>query len=284
MNASEAAAQFLQYCAWRGLSARTLTAYSWALRRLERHCQVIPTEARELWPVLGDRQLSPESRRSLYALLHRYFGWLEREHGQRNPLAGVERPRRRGHLPRVLTEEEISRMVAEARSPRDQAMLMVLLDTGIRLGELAGLAWGDVGMGHLVVRGKAGERRVPLSVEVHAALLWLGGGEHLWVGRRGPLTVHGVRLAVVRLFRRAGITGRRCGPHTLRHTFATHYCRSGGNVRILQEILGHQALATTMIYVHLAGRDVAVDHAQHSPVHTLGLAGRLTPGKDVAKC
>ena len=74
-----------------------------------------------------------------------------------------------------------------------------------------------------------------------------------------------------RLFRRAGITGSKLGPHTLRHTFGTSYIRSGGGVRQLQYILGHERIETTMIYVHLAGQDVQADHAKHSPARVMGL-------------
>ena len=90
------------------------------------------------------------------------------------------------------------------------------------------------------------------------------------MGQRGPLTKVGVREAYKRIFARAGVT-RKMGSHTLRHTFATLYLRSGGGVRHLQEILGHSRIETTMIYVHLAGRDIQADHAQYSPVSTLGL-------------
>jgi integrase/recombinase XerD len=71
------------------------------------------------------------------------------------------------------------------------------------------------------------------------------------------------------MFADAGITGRKTGPHTLRHTFGTMYVRSGGNLTALQKIMGHTDIKTTMIYVTLATSDVAADHARHSPVHTL---------------
>ena len=94
------------------------------------------------------------------------------------------------------------------------------------------------------------------------------------IGKQGkPLTHYGVKEVFLRLFEKAGIGGKKAGPYAIRHTFATWYLRNGGGVRQLQEILGHQSIETTMIYVHLAGLDIQADHARHSPVRTVGLLG-----------
>jgi len=84
---------------------------------------------------------------------------------------------------------------------------------------------------------------------------------------RWERAISGVARWLGYLFARAGITGRKSkGPHILRHTFGTFYVRAGGSVSVLQLILGHEDLATTMIYVHLAGNDVKADHARHLPI------------------
>ena len=119
---------------------------------------------------------------------------------------------------------------------------------------------------------------MPVSPELSARLQRLGQGEYVWMGKNGsPLTQYGVQQAFVRIFRRAGVGGRKAGPHVIRHTFATMYLRAGGGVHQLQRILGHQSVETTMIYVHLAGRDVQADHAAHSPARVLGLLGETLP-------
>ena len=112
---------------------------------------------------------------------------------------------------------------------------------------------------------------MPVSGEVERMLGGIGDAQNIWVGARGPLTLDGVKRAYRRVFGQGGITGRKLGAHTLRHTFATFYLRSGGGVRQLQGILGHESITTTMIYVHLAGSDIRLDHALHSPARTLGL-------------
>lgn len=150
------------------------------------------------------------------------------------------------------------------------SVILYLLSMGlIRLGEVVSLTQQSLGLGNLRADGKTGQRQVPLSNHINRLLRSLGDGEFVWTGKNGRLTRSGVQQAYRRLFARAGIKGRKVGPHTLRHTFGTMYCREGGNIRVLQEILGHSDLETTMIYVHLAGLDVAGDHASHSPVRVL---------------
>ena len=115
---------------------------------------------------------------------------------------------------------------------------------------------------------------MPISQPIRDMLVPLGDDTYFWLSQYGgPLSYWGIRNAFRRVFQQAGLQGPKLGPHILRHTFATEYCRSGGNIRALQTIMGHERLATTMIYVHLAGQDVRADHAAHSPVQTLGLKG-----------
>ena len=148
---------------------------------------------------------------------------------------------------------------------------MMVLDTGLRVGEVANLKATDIRDRWLSVDGTSGQRQVPVSPEIRHRLSELAAQGCIWWGQRGPLERDGVKRAYNRLFHRAGITGRKLGPHTLRHTFGTNYVRSGGGVRQLQYILGHQRIETTMIYVHLAGKDVEADHAMHSPARVMGL-------------
>ena len=178
----------------------------------------------------------------------------------------------------MLSEGEVGKLMDAAQTDRDQALLLTVLDTGLRVGEVANMRRADVADGWLSVDGKVGQRRVPVSAPLADRLLALGKGEHLWTGLRGPLTRAGVVQAYKRMFSRAGITGPKAGPHTIRHTFATWYLRAGGGVRQLQHILGHTKIETTMIYVHLAGVDVQTDHARHSPARTLGLVNDSDQG------
>jgi site-specific recombinase XerD len=264
-----AVAEFLADCRYRDLAPATLRAYRWGLARLAREAPRLPADPKQVRSVLSDQALALESRHDLRRILQRFFNWTAKEYGHPNPLEHLEPLRRHRNLPRVLTPDELQNLWLSAEPGRDQTLLAIALDGGLRVGEIATLRRYNLGQTSAHVDGKTGQRVVPLSRPVLKLLAEVGRGDHLWLGRRGPLTTEGLKQAYRRMFADAGITGRKTGPHTLRHTFGTMYVRSGGNLRVLQEIMGHKNLETTMLYVHLAGRDVAADHARHSPVHTL---------------
>jgi len=150
-------------------------------------------------------------------------------------------------------------------------MIALVLDTGIRIGELAGLRWQHLTGGTIHVSGKTGERIVPISTHVRQALVGLGDGDHVWTGRKGPLTRSGVAQVVRRALYRAGLRPPKAGPHMLRHTFGRHYIMAGGDVFSLQRIMGHRDVSTTMMYVHLSTADLEAQHAKYSPVRALDL-------------
>lgn len=267
----EAVAGFLAECEARGLSKKTLYFYAWALGKLRIVCRTLPPTRGQLLQVLGDKALGLESRKDLRRGLHTFLGWCLRVHSVANLLDEIPPPAAKKKLPRVLTVAELRIVIGACVDARESAMIALVMDTGLRLGEITSLTKRDVGTDHLRVRGKIGDRQVPVSAPVRDLLLALGDGNHIWIGKTGPLTINGVQSLFIRLFKRSGLTGPKLGPHVLRHTFGTFYVRAGGSVSVLQLILGHEELSTTMIYVHLAGSDVAADHAEHSPIRSLGL-------------
>ena len=202
---------------------------------------------------------------------------------------GVVAPPVRGRAKpqlRTFTVAELRRILAAAGDPRDRAAVTVLADTGIRIGELASLRAEDVeldvdGQGWLTVAGKVGARRIPASSESLRALqrimpasgpVFLGTCAchddvtcgHPWRGR--PLGVRQLGFRVRDVIAAAGVTGAKAGPHTLRHTYATMYLRSGGNLHRLQRLLGHSSLRETQRYMHLSDQDLADGHSRHSPL------------------
>lgn len=267
----EAVAAFLVYCQYRGLRPKTMESYRWALGYLEKQWEELPLDHHQLLPVVGNSHLALESRRDLMCQLGVFYKWAAKEYKFANPMLELRRLPKRKLLPRVLTPEEVSTLWAACSNDRDRAMVAVILDTGLRLGEVAGMVKADLGPGYMRVSGKTGERQVPLSPGVQQRLEGLGDDWHVWTHQKRPMTRDGVQKAYRNIFKRSTLTGRKLGPHLLRHTFGTLYCRAGGNVRVLQEIMGHSDLATTMLYVHLAARDVAEDHAKFSPMQVLDL-------------
>jgi integrase/recombinase XerD len=206
------------------------------------------------------------------ACLRSFYRHLRREGMiEHDPTAELRGPRKTQRLPRVLSREEVARLLSEPKGTepptlRDRALLEVMYACGLRVSEVVGLELADVDLeeGMLCARGKgAKERLVPIGRQAVAALrayclrgrpalLRAGAESRLFVNRRGaPLTRQGLYKIIQGHARGAGLQDR-MSPHTLRHSFATHLLAGGCDLRSLQEMLGHADLATTQVYTHLS--------------------------------
>ena len=274
MKTSKAVSEYLVECVARGLAESTIEQYRWALGRMVANCGGIPRTGKRLLVAWGDSSLSLESRKDLRKCWRTFFNWYGRNYPNRtNPVDELDNLPRKQKLPRVLTSQEVRRLLAAADSERDHTMILLVMDCRLRLGELSALRWTDVRDDHLVLNGKVGDRLVPVSQVMRGELEGQGDGYHVWMGRRGPLTRSGIKMVFRRLFVRANIGTRKAGPHCLRHTFATAYIAAGGNLAAQQAIMGHRKLATTQRYITLAQTQVCADHARFSPLATMGLIG-----------
>ncbi len=222
--------------------------------------------------------VAPSTLARKVACLRSFYRHLRREGAiEHDPTADLRGPRKPQRLPRVLTRDEITRLLAQPRGSgplalRDRALLEVMYACGLRASEAVGLELADVDLedGLLCARGKGSkERIVPIGRQAVAALLaYCRAGRpvlmkanpsgparpqtHLFVNSRGSgLTRQGLYKIVQGHARRAGLQ-ERMSPHTLRHSFATHLLAGGCDLRSLQEMLGHADLATTQVYTHLS--------------------------------
>lgn len=229
---------------------------------------------------VADRPSSPRTVARRVSALRRYFAWCTRS-GKLSvdPASALRAPRGASRLPRVLSQDSLSQMLdgrpdevggsqasdesfAEARHLRDRAVVEILYGSGLRVGELTNLQRGDLDLdsGVATVWGKgAKQRRVPMSEPSVAAMReWLERGRsefvrsdstegQVFLNQRGnPLTPRDVRRILDRL------SPDPTHPHALRHTFATHLLDGDADLRAVQELLGHEDLATTQIYTHVS--------------------------------
>lgn len=203
-----------------------------------------------------------------------------------NPMELVERPRRERSLIRPLSAEQAGRLIEmpDARSVqglRNRAMMMLMLDSGLRISEVLSLEANRVdwlGCAATVMGKGRKERSVPFSAKTGQALLEYAQARskakvrdpQFFLGKTGKKVCRSkARKLILRYGRAAGIEGVRLSPHTLRHSFAVLYIRNGGDSFSLQEILGHSTLEMTRHYVNLARGDVAAQHKKFSPVQFL---------------
>ncbi len=209
--------------------------------------------------------LAPKSLQRLLSSCRSLFRQLQRE-GRltADPMLGVRGPKVRRKLPQVLDVDEANALVESDSggrlAVRDRAMLELFYSSGLRLSELVRLRWVDLDLdgGEVRVLGKGGKTRiVPVGRHAVAALRALGTeqGTHadsaIFRGRGGA-AIHPrtVQLRMKTLALQQGIP-RHIHPHLLRHTFASHMLESSGDLRAVQELLGHADIATTQIYTHL---------------------------------
>jgi integrase/recombinase XerD len=269
----------------RGLSRNTLQAYRSDLAQfgefLDSHgCSPLEVEHGELAGFLteladgvgGRPPVAPATLQRKVACLRSFYRHLRREGAiEHDPTADLRGPPKTKRLPKVLSREEVAKLLSGPRGTaplalRDRALLEVMYACGLRVSEAIDLQVADVDLqeGMLRAHGKGSkERIVPVGRQAVAALeRYCGRGRptlvgvrteaHLFVNHRGSaLTRQGLYKVIQGHARDAGLS-ERMSPHTLRHTFATHLLSGGCDLRSLQEMLGHADLATTQIYTHLS--------------------------------
>ena len=274
-----------------GLSPRTIRWYGDILNRAiarfgaRTELEEIDASAWRTWLVELRATLAPVSVAGYVRCLHVLGNWLAAEElTEALVIRRLAKPRVPKKIIEPLSDDELRHLLANAGT-RDQAILLLLLDTGLRVSEAAGIRFRDLRQdGSIKVMGKgAKERLVPVGLSSRRAI-----GRYLAARGRGEpdepvflaelgtgLTYHGIQQILKRLKVRAGLE-RRCSPHTFRHTFARNYLVNGGDVFSLQQILGHTTLDMVRRYVSLADTDVAGRHDLASPAdHLLGRAQQV---------
>jgi integrase/recombinase XerD len=269
----------------RGLSRNTLEAYR---SDLQQYGQFL--DARAIDPLAvnppdlaafvtelatgrdGRSPVAPATLQRKIACLRSFYRHLRRDQIlEHDPTSELRAPRSPGRLPKVLSRDEVQRLLAQPRgsSPsamRDRALLETMYACGLRASEAIGLELSalDLEAGILRTHGKGSkERIVPIGSkaietlktyleQARPRLVGLNDEPRVFVNHRGGgLSRQGLYKIVQRHARSAGLE-HRMSPHTLRHTFATHLLAGGCDLRSLQEMLGHADIGTTQIYTHLS--------------------------------
>ncbi len=263
----------------RRMSPHTVSNYRRDLLRLIRFCErnqrtawnsLRPDDARRFVGEIHREGVAGASIRRYLSAVRSFYRFLLREDAAAsNPFEGVPAPKSGKRLPQALSAEEAASLMeidapeTETIVVRDRALFELIYSSGLRLAEVVGLDVIDLDQGEGLVRvtGKGGKSRVlPVGREARTALSrwlqqrkrWVRPGESaLFVSRRG--TRLGPRAVQRRLDYWAArrLPGTPVHPHMLRHSFATHLLESSGDLRAVQELLGHADISTTQIYTHI---------------------------------
>jgi integrase/recombinase XerD len=277
----------------RGLSQNTGVGYLQDIGHLLTFCEtegisVADVKADDLHRFLSELHemgISPRSQARIIAGIRAFFKFLRMErYIAADPSALIESPTLARTLPDVLTIEEIDAMIdaidyTKAEALRNHAIIETLYGSGLRVSELIGLRISRLHLDeeYILVEGKGSkERLVPLSPVANDLIreymeqridgpIKLGNSDILFLNRRGAAMTRVMVFYIIRdLAAAAGIT-KHVSPHTLRHSFATHLLEGGANLRAIQEMLGHESIATTEIYLHLDRRRLRTELLQHHP-------------------
>lgn len=273
----------------RGLSQNTLEGYSRDIRHLAEFLEDDPRQAiteetlHAFLASLHDLGLGPASQARVVAALRSFFHYLVAEGiSDSDPTVLLESPKVGRMLPDVLSVEEIDAMLAaipadKAESPRNRAIVEMLYGSGLRVSELCDLRISRLAVADamVIIEGKGSKQRiVPVSPTAmqcigeylpHRPEPKNGAEDILFLNRRGNrLTRVMIFLIIKQLAEAAGID-KSVSPHTLRHSFATHLLEGGANLRAIQQMLGHESIATTEIYVHLDTTHLRRQLLEHHP-------------------
>lgn len=226
--------------------------------------QLEPAHIRQYQAYLfRDRKLSPNTVNQRTGALRFFFITVLRKSWS---IADTPYPKRNFQLPKVLSQQQVAKLIESATTPFYRIILMALYATGLRRAELAQLKVSDIDSERMVIHVKSGkgnkDREVMLSPKLLAELrlywrslrrkpkTWLFPGNR-WHTGKDPMTTKVVWRACREAALRAGL-GTEVHPHTLRHCFATHLLEAGADLRTIQLLLGHRDLEETTIYLHLS--------------------------------
>ncbi len=262
----------------KSLSENTLAAYMADLQKLMDYAGDRPLDSltsddiEQFLCQLRDLGISPRSQARILSGIKSFYSFLLLEdYIQSDPCELIDAPQTGRHLPEVLSVEEIDAMLAQIDlsrpdGHRNKAMIETMYSCGLRVSELVGLKLSCCYFDeeYILVEGKGSKQRlVPISAKaIREIRLWMADRQQICNIRKAQddyvfLSKQGRQLSRSMVFRiikdlaqKAGVQ-KNISPHTLRHSFATHLLEGGANLRVIQQLLGHESILTTEVYTHL---------------------------------
>lgn len=263
----------------RGLSHNSVTAYEMDFKRLqtymsEHNIDVVHATFDDLQSFVFDTFKTISSAKTqarLLSSIHSFYRFLLYHHYiEQDPSELLEMPRIEKHLPEVLTVDEIDAMIGQidmskAEGHRNRAIIEMLYGSGLRVSELTNLRLSNIYRqeGYMLILGKGNKQRlVPISPEANKQFgYWLEYRNKLnikpeaidiaFLNHYGRQLTRAMIFTIVKGLAKAAGINKTISPHTLRHSFATHLLQNGADLRIIQQLLGHESIVTTEIYTHV---------------------------------
>jgi integrase len=256
MLTREAIESFLDSCSARGLSRRTILWYHGTLKAFAKINPELPSSPEVCETFIRSCTAGDERRHGQFRTLRVFYKYVEKRLGMINAISTLQPPKRKRKLPRPVPLDYLVQLISFPHAGRIKAAIVFLIDTGVRIGELAKIQPDDfieTPLGYLVlVSGKTGPRVIPVSLQAYNAVI-----NYL------PFNITANRLSrlTARAFREANVPGT---AHCLRHSFGTYW--RGEDISMLQHIMGHYSINTTMLYRQVQYDQLLKAHEQYSPL------------------
>jgi site-specific recombinase XerD len=276
MRTEQALLEFFASRTAANLSKETIT---WYRNRLLPFARACPTLARRPEPIelfLSNMTGSHETKWDVYRALKTFYKFIESRRRFPNPMKDIKAPRRPKLVMPTLESGEIMKLLQSVDVLRDRAILTLIIDTGVRAGEVCSLLKQNIRQETVIVKGKIGWREVPISEETRSLLLQAAAAspyEYVFHNSKGrQIGRHSIYDLVRKYLTKACIKGPKLGPHRLRHAFGKNFLVQGGDLRSLQEIMGHADIETTQKYASLNLNDIVRKHRLFSPLRAVRTA------------
>ena len=279
MRTQDAIQSFLNNRRAKNLTQKTIQWYREELRRFANSYPELPTNPEPIETFLAEVRGSPETKHAYFRAIKTFYHFISERYDFPNPMKQVKPPRCPRKVMPTLEPYEVMTLLNSATTLRDRTLLTLFIDTGARTSEIAHLRKQDIKGDTILVNGKTGGREIPISDETRRLLLALivadGKSEFVFPGRYGlPLTRYGASLIIRKLMKKAGIQGPKLGPQRIRHAFGKNFLVNGGDLRSLQQIMGHTNLTTTEKYSSLNLTDTITKHHKFTPLRSAHAAAQ----------
>lgn len=226
---------------------------------------------------------SARSISRLLSSLRAFYNYYERLNMiSVNPIDNIDYPKLEKKMPDFLTLEEVTRLldinIENEFDARNKAIIELLYSSGIRISELTNMELANIDLDECIIRvmGKGcKERIVPLGdfavdalntyIRYYRPLLNKQNSTYVFLNNRGGILTRQFIFKIIKRECQKKNINKNVSPHTLRHTFATHLLKNGADLRIIQELLGHENLATTQIYTHMSNESLKKDYEEYFP-------------------
>ena len=280
---------YLEYLKYeRRVSDNTVESYGENLKMLKQalNKNILNLTTTEIRDYIQNLEATPKTKAHYLSVFNSFYNYMIfNEKLSANPCSGIRSPKLEKKLPNYLTGEEIDKLLdiklIKPIDYRNKAMLEVLFATGTRISELINLKLNQIDFDECIIRvlGKGKKDRIiPIGNtafeylalyinEYRPFILKTRVSEYVFVNKNGTkMSRQGFFKILKKLVASSGIE-KEVSPHTLRHSFATYLLNNGADLRVIQELLGHENLVTTEIYSHLSNKKIEEDYSHHPRAH-----------------